>query len=239
MPRHCRSLDQFKALDWSEMRRSLDGSGYAIIPSIITPDQCRELAALYVDQQHFRSRIVMKRHGFGSGEYQYFDYPLPPLISFLRHSLYPQLAAIANDWSERLGDPVRYPMMLAPFLERCHQAKQTRATPLLLQYQAGDYNCLHQDLYGEHLFPLQAAVLLSVPDVDFGGGEFVMTEYSSSSHRAEVVPLQQGDAVIFGVQSRPVAGRRGKSRKVFMRHGVSRITAGLRHTVGIIFHDSK
>ena len=232
-------LRQLNELDWSSLQRSLDDLGYAIIPSIISTDQCQALAALYSDPKPFRTRVVMARHGFGSGEYQYFDYPLPPLIDSLRHSLYPHLAAIANDWSERLGAVVRYPMELAPFLERCHQADQTRATPLLLQYQPGDYNCLHQDLYGEHLFPLQVAILLSTPGVDFWGGEFVMTEYSSSSQRAEVVPLQQGDAVIFAVQTRPAAGRRGKPRKVLMRHGVSRIQAGLRHTVGIIFHDSK
>jgi len=228
-----------QGLDWPSLQRSLDDSGYAVVPSIMTADQCQALAGLYSEPTLFRTRVVMARHGFGSGEYQYFDYPLPPLINALRHALYPHLATIANGWCERLGDALRYPMALTSFLERCHQAGQTRATPLLLQYQSGDYNCLHQDVYGEHLFPLQVAILLSVPGVDFQGGEFVVTEYSSSSQRAEVVPLQQGDAVIFAVRIRPVAGRRGQSKKVLMRHGVSRIQAGLRHTVGIIFHDAK
>ncbi len=233
-----RSLLEGKTLDWSSLRQSLDDIGFAVIPSMITTGQCRQLAALYTDSALFRTRIVMARHGFGRGEYQYFDYPLPTLIDSLRHSLYPHLAVIANEWNMKLRSDVRFPVSLEQFLNRCHQAGQNRPTPLLLQYQADDYNCLHQDLYGEHIFPLQIAILLSAPGADFSGGEFVMTEHSSSSHRAEVVPLQQGDAVIFAVQSRPAAGRRGMSRKVLMRHGVSRVHSGLRHTVGIIFHDA-
>ncbi|KTC41332.1 proline hydroxylase [Pseudomonas sp. ABAC61] len=239
MARPRSKFGRLEELDWPSLQRSLDELGYAVIPSIILADQCQQLAAFYDDPTHFRTRIVMARHGFGSGEYQYFDYPLPTLIDSLRHSLYPHLAAIANQWGERLGDDVRYPKELEQYLERCHRAGQERATPLLLRYRSGDYNCLHQDLYGEHLFPLQVAILLSTPAADFFGGEFVMTEYSTHSQRAEVVPLQQGDAVIFAVQLRPAAGRRNKCRKVLMRHGVSRLHAGLRHTLGIIFHDAK
>ena len=216
----------------------LDSQGAAIVPALLSVESCRELAARYQDADAFRSRIVMQRHGFGRGEYQYFRYPLPPLVAELRERLYGPLARIANRWSAALGANVRYPETLAEFLERCHNAGQLRPTPLLLRYRAGDYNCLHQDLYGEHVFPLQATVLLSTPGADFAGGEFVLTEQRPRAQsRAEVVPLAQGDAVIFAVHHRPVAGARGVHR-VNMRHGVSRLRAGERFTLGIIFHDA-
>ena len=216
----------------------LDSQGAAIVPALLSVESCRELAARYQDADAFRSRIVMQRHGFGRGEYQYFRYPLPPLVAELRERLYGPLARFANRWSAALGANVRYPETLAEFLERCHNAGQLRPTPLLLRYRAGDYNCLHQDLYGEHVFPLQATVLLSTPGADFAGGEFVLTEQRPRAQsRAEVVPLAQGDAVIFAVHHRPVAGARGVHR-VNMRHGVSRLRAGERFTLGIIFHDA-
>jgi hypothetical protein len=216
----------------------LDSQGAAIVPALLSVESCRELAARYQDADAFRSRIVMQRHGFGRGEYQYFRYPLPPLVAELRERLYGPLARIANRWSAALGANVRYPETLAEFLERCLNAGQLRPTPLLLRYRAGDYNCLHQDLYGEHVFPLQATVLLSTPGADFAGGEFVLTEQRPRAQsRAEVVPLAQGDAVIFAVHHRPVAGARGVHR-VNMRHGVSRLRAGERFTLGIIFHDA-
>jgi hypothetical protein len=216
----------------------LDSQGAAIVPALLSVESCRELAARYQDADAFRSRIVMQRHGFGRGEYQYFRYPLPPLVAELRERLYGPLARIANRWSAALGANVRYPETLAEFLERCHNAGQLRPTPLLLRYRAGDYNCLHQDLYGEHVFPLQATVLLSTPGADFAGGEFVLTEQRPRAQsRAEVVPLAQGDAVIFAVHHRPVAGARGV-HQVNMRHGVSRLRAGERFTLGIIFHDA-
>ena len=180
----------------------------------------------------------MARHGFGRGEYRYFAYPLPPLVAQLRQALYPQLVPIANRWNQWLGKPLRYPATLDAFLARCHRAGQTRPTPLILQYGAGDYNCLHQDLYGEHVFPLQVAILLSRPGVDFTGGEFVMTESRPGEQRAHVVPLAQGDGVVFAVHERPAAGSTGRVRRLAMRHGVSRLLAGRRHTVGVIFHDA-
>jgi hypothetical protein len=224
---------------WPELERDLDSQGNAVLHRLISPEECGQLAALYDQESGFRSRIVMARHGFGRGEYKYFEYPLPPLIAELRSSLYRQLAPIANRWNEAMNVGVRYPDSHAEFLERCHQAGQRRATPLLLRYTAGDYNCLHQDVYGEHVFPLQVAILLSRPQQDFTGGEFVMTEQRPRMQsRAEVVPLSQGEGVVFTVRQRPVQGSRGVYR-VNLRHGVSRIRSGRRHTLGIIFHDAE
>ena len=231
--------ERLAAIDWRPIGEELDGYGSAILPAILSAEECESLAALYPTDPLFRSRIVMARHGFGRGEYKYFAYPLPELVGELRSSLYPPLAEIANRWSEALGGEVRYPDEHAAFLERCHRAGQTRPTPLLLQYGEGDYNCLHQDLYGEHVFPLQVAFLLSAPGRDFTGGEFVVTEQRPRMQsRAEVVGLRQGDGVIFPVHHRPVRGTRGLYR-VNMRHGVSRLRSGRRHTVGIIFHDAR
>jgi uncharacterized protein len=206
---------------------------------LISREECGRLAAFYDQEGGFRSRIVMARHGFGRGEYKYFDYPLPSLVAELRTTLYQQLAPIANRWNEAMGIGVRFPASHSEFLERCHRAGQRRATPLLLRYTTGDYNCLHQDVYGEHVFPLQVAILLSRPEQDFTGGEFVMTEQRPRMQsRAEVVPLSQGDGVVFTVRQRPVQGSRGVYR-VNLRHGVSRIRSGRRHTLGIIFHDAE
>lgn len=223
--------------DWVGIEASLDAHGHAVLPGLLTAAQCEALAALYPHQEGFRSRVVMARHGFGRGEYKYFAYPLPPLLQELRHALYPRLAPIANRWSHQLSLATRYPDRLDSFLRRCHAAGQTRPTPLILRYGEGDHNCLHQDLYGELVFPLQVAILLSRPGRDFEGGEFVMTERSGEGQRAEVVPLDQGDAVVFTVHQRPASGRRGV-RRLAMRHGVGRVHAGLRHTVGLIFHDA-
>jgi hypothetical protein len=224
---------------WPELERDLDSQGNALLHRLISPGECGQLAALYDQEIGFRSRIVMARHGFGRGEYKYFEYPLPPLVAELRSSLYRQLAPIANRWNQAMNVGARYPDSHAEFLERCHQAGQRRATPLLLRYTAGDYNCLHQDVYGEHVFPLQVAILLSRPQQDFTGGEFVMTEQRPRMQsRAEVVPLSQGDGVVFTVRQRPVQGSRGVYR-VNLRHGVSRIRSGRRHTLGIIFHDAE
>jgi hypothetical protein len=226
------------ALDWTEIEESLNAEGYAVAPGLLGADECRALAAGYADAAQFRSRVVMARHGFGKGEYQYFAYPLPALVAQLRETLYLPLARIANHWNAALGDAARFPGQHAKYLAQCHAAGQLRPTPLLLQYGAGDYNCLHQDLYGEHVFPLQAAFLLSAPEEDFGGGEFVLTEQRPRMQsRAAVVPLARGDAVIFPVHHRPVQGTRGVYR-VNMRHGVSKMTRGRRHTLGIIFHDA-
>ena len=225
-------------LDWTRLAADLDRYGVASIRALLQPDACRSLAALYGDDACFRSRVVMARHGFGSGEYKYFAYPLPASLQELRTMFYPPLAQIANRWNQAMGIDVRYPQTHTAYLERCHAAGQTRPTPLLLQYRAGDYNCLHQDLYGEHVFPLQMAILLSRPGEDFTGGEFVLTEQRPRMQsRVEVVPLQQGDAVVFAVHQRPVQGTRGTYR-VTMRHGVSRIRSGHRHMLGIIFHDA-
>jgi hypothetical protein len=224
-------------LDWKRLRAELDAEGSAILEGLLSPEECRALAALYPDDGRFRSRIVMKRHGFGQGEYKYFAYPLPELVAGLRAALYPPLAEVANRWSAMLRLEARYPADHAAFLERCHAAGQRRPTPLLLQYGEDDYNCLHQDLYGEHAFPLQVAVLLSEPGRDFTGGEFVLTEQRPRAQsRATVVPLRQGDAVAFAVHHRPVQGGRGAYR-VNLRHGVSKLRSGHRHTLGIIFHD--
>jgi hypothetical protein len=227
------------AVDWAQTESELDAQGCAVLKDLVTPDECRALAALYPDDAHFRSHVVMARHGFGRGEYKYFAYPLPDLIARLRPVLYARLQGIANRWNEAMGIKIRYPESHDTFLKRCHAAGQTRPTPLLLQYEAGDYNCLHQDLYGEHVFPLQVVVLLSEPGRDFSGGELVLTEQRPRMQsRAEVVPLLQGDAVAFAVHHRPVQGTRGTYR-VNMRHGVSRVRSGNRHTVGVIFHDAK
>lgn len=224
--------------DWTDIAQSLDAQGNAMLPGLLTAAQCEALAALYPRETGYRSRVVMARHGFGRGEYKYFAYPLPPLLEQLRHALYPRLVPIANRWNRQLGVAVQYPDELATFLSHCHQAGQVRPTPLILQYGEGDYNCLHQDLYGENVFPLQVAILLSEPGEDFVGGEFVMTEVSTKGQRADVVALRKGDAVVFTVNQRPAMGRRG-IRKVAMRHGVSRIRSGSRHTVGLIFHDAR
>ena len=227
------------AIDWAKATADLDAQGCAVLKQLLSSDECAELAALYPDDKNFRSKIVMGRHGFGRGEYKYFTYPLPGLIAELRPALYGQLCGIANRWNEAMGIEIRYPESHQSFLRRCHDAGQTKPTPLLLQYEAGDYNCLHQDLYGEHVFPLQVAILLSEPERDFSGGEFVLTEQRPRMQsRAEVVPLRQGDAVAFAVHVRPAQGTRGFYR-VNMRHGVSRIRSGHRHTVGVIFHDAK
>jgi hypothetical protein len=225
--------------DWNPIEPDLDEQGFAVIPRLLSPDECRGVTSLYPDDMRFRSRVVMERHGFGRGEYKYFTYPLPDTVAKLRTSIYPRLAPIANRWNEAMGLDVRYPDRLDEFLERCHKAGQTQPTALMLEYGAGDYNCLHQDLYGEHVFPLQVAILLSQPGKDFTGGEFVMTEQRPRMQsRPMVVPLVQGDAVVFAVHHRPVQGTRGVYR-VNLRHGVSRIRGGHRHTLGIIFHDAK
>jgi hypothetical protein len=227
------------AIDWAHISAELDAQGSAVIDDLLTPQQCATLAALYPDDAHFRSRIVMGRHGFGRGEYKYFSYPLPDVIAALRPALYEPLQSVANRWNEAMGIDVRYPDTHDAFLKRCHAAGQTRPTPLLLQYGEGDYNCLHQDLYGEHVFPLQVAILLSEPGRDFTGGEFVLTEQRPRMQsRPEVVPLAQGDAVAFAVHHRPVQGTRGFYR-VNLRHGVSQLRSGHRHTLGVIFHDAK
>jgi len=225
--------------DWQAVEAALNDYGCAHVPGVLTPDACTALARAYADSERFRSRVVMARHGFGRGEYQYFRYPLPDVVAGLRERMYGPLAAIANRWYGAMALPVRFPLAHAEFLARCHAAGQQRPTPLLLQYEAGDYNCLHQDLYGEHVFPLQAAFLLSRPGADFTGGEFVLTEQRPRMQsRVEVVPLAQGDCVIFPVFHRPVNGTRGIYR-VNLRHGVSRVRSGRRHTLGIIFHDAE
>jgi hypothetical protein len=227
------------AADWDRVSRDLDEHGCAVLEHLLPAADCRALAELYADGSRFRSRIVMARHGFGRGEYQYFRYPLPEILAALRTAAYERLAPTANRWNEAMGIGVRYPAAHADFLARCHAAGQRKPTPLLLRYEAGDYNCLHQDLYGEHVFPLQLAILLSEPGRDFTGGEFVMTEQRPRMQsRAEVVPLRQGDGVVFAVHHRPVRGTRGTYR-VNLRHGVSRIRSGRRHTVGVIFHDAE
>jgi hypothetical protein len=232
------SADRVGAVDWRQAAASLDERGYATIAALLTSEQCRELAALYDREDAFRSRVVMQRHGFGRGEYKYLRYPLPPVVETLRQAIYPQLAPIANRWRGRLREEERFPASLGSYLKECHKAGQERPTPLILKYEAGDYNCLHQDLYGPLVFPLQLTVLLSVPETDFSGGEFLLIEQRPRAQsRGEVVPLQQGEAVIFPVHHRPVEGTRGPYR-VTMRHGVSRLRAGRRYTLGVIFHDA-
>ncbi len=227
------------AIDWTGVAADLDAHGCATVGPLLSPRECRAIAGLYDSDEPFRSRVVMARHGFGRGEYKYFSYALPSTIAKLRAALYPELAQIANRWNAQMGVAVQYPAAHDEFLRRCHKAGQTKPTPLLLQYGAGDYNCLHQDLYGEHVFPLQIAILLSEPGTDFTGGEFVLTEQRPRMQsRPEVVPLRQGDGVAFAVHHRPVAGTRGDYR-VNLRHGVSRLRSGRRHTLGIIFHDAK
>ncbi|WP_409350598.1 2OG-Fe(II) oxygenase [Variovorax sp. Sphag1AA] len=226
-------------MDWAQAEADLDDQGCALLPSLLTPGECESLAGLYGAEKPFRSRVVMERHGFGRGEYKYFAYPLPEPIAVLRERLYPHLVPIANRWNEIMDIDVRYPARHAEFIDRCHAAGQLRPTPLLLQYAPDDYNCLHQDLYGEHVFPLQVVILLSEPGRDFTGGEFVMTEQRPRMQsRPMVLPLRQGDAAVIAVHHRPVQGTRGAYR-VNLRHGVSRVRSGQRHTAGIIFHDAQ
>ncbi len=226
------------AIDWFNVEEELNGYGCAMLPNLLSVQECDALSALYPRDDLYRSRVVMGRHGFGRGEYKYFAYPLPQPVAQLREALYPRLAPVANRWNEVMKIDVRYPAVHGDFVERCHAAGQLRPTPLLLQYATDDYNCLHQDLYGEHVFPLQVAILLSEPGEDFTGGEFVMTEQRPRMQsRTEVVPLGKGDAVVFAVHHRPVQGSRGVYR-VNLRHGVSRLRSGHRHTLGVIFHDA-
>ncbi len=227
-----------KTYDWSTISDHLDTHGWAVLPAALDHDDARALADLYDDESAFRSHVVMARHGFGRGEYRYFSYPLPPIVEQLRTALYPHLAPVANRWYATMGLDVRFPDSHAEFIARCHAASQTKPTPLLLRYVGGDYNCLHQDLYGEHVFPLQVTFLLAEPDEDFHGGEFVLVEQRPRMQsRPMVVPLRRGDGVIFAVHQRPVQGSRGAYR-VVMRHGVSEVLAGRRHTLGVIFHDA-
>jgi hypothetical protein len=233
------AAERIATYDWAALASDLNGNGAAVLPKLLTPAECAGIASLYPQEQHFRSHIRMARHGFGKGEYRYFQYPLPALIGALREALYPRLSEIANAWNERMKIETRYPARHADFLKACHDAGQTRPTPLLLQYGPGDFNCLHQDLYGDLAFPLQVAILLSEPGRDFTGGEFVLTEQRPRMQsRVEVIPLRQGDAVAFAVHHRPVQGTKGNYR-VNLRHGVSRVRSGQRHTVGIIFHDAQ
>ncbi|WP_325919587.1 2OG-Fe(II) oxygenase [Pseudomonas frederiksbergensis] len=234
------SLTQHLAdLDWPTLAESLDQDGCAIIRNLLPAAQCQQLSGLYAEPGLFRSRVIMARHGFGRGQYQYFAYPLPDVVQQLRQSLYPMLVAVANRWNDCMGLAPRFPDKHADFIRRCHAAGQQRPTPLLLQYEPEDYNCLHQDLYGEHVFPLQVAILLSAPGEDFTGGEFVLTEQRPRMQsRPQVVDLKQGDALVFAVHQRPVKGVRGYYR-VNLRHGVSRVHSGRRHTLGIIFHDAQ
>jgi len=226
------------AIDWGRVEHDLDAQGQAVLPGLLDEATCGDVAAMYAERERFRSRVVMDRYAFGRGEYQYFAYPLPEPLAALRAALYARLQPVANRWNRVMDIPVSYPARHEDFLERCHAAGQTRPTPLLLQYGAGDYNCLHQDLYGEHVFPLQVAVLLSAPGRDFTGGEFVMTEQRPRMQsRPMVVPLGQGDAVVMAVHHRPVQGTRGPYR-VQLRHGVSEVRSGHRHTLGLIFHDA-
>ncbi len=228
-----------REIDWRNIAEALQTEGYATVPSLLSAEACRETIQQYSREDCFRSRVIMARHGFGSGEYKYFGYPLPDIVKDLRTTLYPPLRAVANQWNQALGLEQRFPEDLTGFLEQCHAAGQTKPTPLLLKYETGDYNCLHQDLYGETVFPLQMAILLSEPLHDFTGGEFVMTEQRPRMQsRAMVVPLQQGDGVIFPVRQRPVDGSK-RTYRVNLRHGVSHVRSGNRYTLGIIFHDAQ
>ena len=234
-----RGVERAAGLDWRHIATSLDTDAYAVLSAVLSAQECDSLVAIYEANERFRSRIDMARHGFGSGEYKYFGYPLPEIVADLREELYPPLSGIANRWNESLGVEMRYPNDHAAFLDRCHRAGQTKPTPLILRYGAGDYNRLHQDLYGDHVFPLQITFLLSEPGRNFTGGEFVLAEQRPRMQsRAEIVPLGQGDGVVFPVRHRPVRGTRGFHR-VNLRHGVSRVRSGHRHTLGIIFHDSQ
>lgn len=233
------SIEQMNRLDWPLLEQNLDQEGNAVIRNLLPTPQCRILRDLYAEPGRFRSKVIMARHGFGRGEYQYFRYPLPDLVQQLREALYPRLVPLANRWNACMGIEARYPDRHADFIQRCHAAGQLRPTPLLLQYGPQDYNCLHQDLYGEQVFPLQVAILLSAPGQDFTGGEFVLTEQRPRMQsRPQVIDLKQGDAVVFAVHQRPIKGVRGYYR-VNMRHGVSRVDDGRRHTLGIIFHDAQ
>ncbi|SEK95942.1 hypothetical protein SAMN03159362_1732 [Pseudomonas sp. NFIX51] len=234
------SLEQRLAcLDWASIEQQLDQDGSAVIDNLLSADQCHELSGLYPHSELFRSRVVMARHGFGRGEYQYFAYPLPQRVAELRGQFYPRLVPLANRWNQLMNIPVQYPPRHEDFLQRCHAAGQQRPTPLLLQYGPQDYNCLHQDVYGDNVFPLQVAILLSRPGIDFSGGEFVITEQRPRMQsRPQVIGLKQGDALIFAVHHRPVPGVRGHYR-VTLRHGVSRLHSGRRHTLGVIFHDAQ
>src|SRR5215472_838687 len=233
------AAERIQTVDWQRAAQELDVQGNAVLEGLLAASECQELSALYEKDDLFRSRVIMARHGFGRGEYKYFEYPLPPLVTELRAALYPKLAPVANRWNAAIGIGVRYPEDHAEFLQRCHDAGQAKPTPLLLKYEKGDYNCLHQDLYGEHVFPIQVALVLSQAGRDFTGGEFILTEQRPRMQsRPEVVSLQQGDAVAFAVYHRPVAGTRG-TYSVNMRHGVSRLRSGRRYTLGIIFHDAK
>jgi len=225
-------------LDWTRIAAELDARGWALTGPVLTPETCARVTDLYAQETPFRSRVVMARHGFGRGEYKYFAYPLPEVVQKLRAGLYPPLAQIANGWMARLGEARRFPEALEGMIERCHAAGQARPTPLLLTYGPGDYNCLHQDLYGEHVFPLQAAFLLDQPGRDFEGGEFVIVEQRPRQQSAaQVVPLAQGEGVIFAVRERPAEGTRGVHRRI-LRHGVSEVRGGTRRTLGVIFHDA-
>jgi uncharacterized protein len=238
LPKAAQTFARIEALDWQEIGKNLDEQGNAVLAGVLTPQECEALASLYSNEEGFRSRVVMGRHGFGRGEYKYFNYPLPDIIEGMRTELYSRFAPLANKWNESMKIDVRYPAKHAQFIKRCHDAGQERPTPLLLQYGPGDFNCLHQDLYGEHVFPIQVTFLLSEPGKDFTGGEFVLAEQRPRMQsRPEVVPLRQGDGVAFAVHHRPVQGTRGIYR-VNMRHGVSRLRSGHRHTMGIIFHDA-
>ncbi|MDB6444880.1 hypothetical protein SAMN03159507_01241 [Pseudomonas sp. NFACC32-1] len=233
------SIEQMNRLDWPLLEQNLDQEGNAVIRNLLPTPQCRILRDLYAEPGRFRSKVIMARHGFGRGEYQYFRYPLPDLVQQLREALYPRLVPLANRWNACMGIEARYPDRHSDFIQRCHAAGQLRPTPLLLQYGPQDYNCLHQDLYGEQVFPLQVAILLSAPGQDFTGGEFVLTEQRPRMQsRPQVIDLKQGDAVVFAVHQRPIKGVRGYYR-VNMRHGVSRVNDGRRHTLGIIFHDAQ
>jgi hypothetical protein len=230
---------RIEEFDWQQTDEGLDKYGCVKITKILQENECDALVSLYIQEDIYRTRIDMARHSFGRGEYKYFDYPLPDIVGELRTAIYPKLVPIANRWNEAMRIDIRYPAKHADFIQRCHDAGQNRATPLMLQYKKDDYNCLHQDLYGEHVFPVQVAILLSEPGKDFTGGEFMMTERRPlMQSRVEVVPLHKGDAVVFAVNQRPVQGTRGNYR-VDLRHGVSRLHSGHRHTLGIIFHDSK
>jgi hypothetical protein len=243
-PRHPATVEhdiarRVQAVDWAAAESELDGQGWSVLPALLTPAECRGIAGFFGQEERFRSTVVMARHGFGRGEYRYFAYPLPDLVQGLRGALYPHLAPVANRWNAAMGLDARFPADHAEFLERCHAAGQGRPTPLLLRYGPGDYNCLHQDLYGEHVFPLQVAILLSEPEEEFAGGEFVLTEQRPRMQsRPAVVPLRRGDAVVFAVSQRPVQGSRGIYRTV-LRHGVSLVRSGCRHTRGVIFHDAQ